>query len=81
MGVVTEQVEHDHLDVKLLIDRKAKEETRGPWEIISLEVGMLNRMTPKELRQLGRWLQQEGKRIGREFKSNGARKEKDAPPA
>ncbi|MEG3078522.1 hypothetical protein R3F64_01460 [Halomonas sp. 5021] len=75
MGVVTQEVEHDYLDVSLVIDQKAKEETRRPWQIVSLEVGMLHSMTPKELRQLGRWLQQEGKRIGREFKSNGARKE------
>ena len=76
MGYVTEEIEHDELPVKLTtVERdKASGECREPWLFIGIEFDHFEQLTPPELRKLGRWLVQEGKRIGREYKSNGAMK-------
>lgn len=76
MGIVTYEAEYEHFEASVMVDRRAEGECRTPWAIISVYMESHERMTPKELRQLGRWLQQEGKRIGREFKSNGAPRNK-----
>ena len=76
MGFVTEEIEHDELPVKLTTVERDKEsgECREPWRFIGLEFDHFEELTPPELRRLGRWLVQEGKRIGKEYKSNGAMK-------
>lgn len=76
MGFVTEEIEHDELPVKLMTVERDKEsgECREPWRFISLDFDLFTNMTPPELRQLGRWLVKEGRRIGKEYKSNGAMK-------
>ena len=76
MGFVTEEIEHEELPVKLMTVERDKEsgECREPWRFISLEFDHFENLTPPELRRLGRWLVQEGKRIGKEYKSNGAMK-------
>ena len=64
------------LVTKLMTAERDKEsgEFREPWRFISLEFDQFENLTPPELRRLGRWLVQEGKRIGKEYKSNGAMK-------
>jgi len=75
MGIVTHESEHDGHPASVKVVQREPGEVRAPWAMISVEIDEHERMTPKELRQLGRWLQKEGKRIGREFKSNGAPKQ------
>ena len=76
MAYVTEEIEHEELPVKLTTAERDKEsgECREPWRFISLEFDLFESLTPPELRRLGRWLVREGKRIGKEYKSNGAMK-------
>jgi len=74
MGFVTEQIEHDELPVTLMTVEREAGETVEAWRFVSLEFDHFERLTPPELRKIGRWLVQEGKRIGKEYKSNGAMK-------
>ena len=76
MAYVTEEIEHEELPVKLMTAERDKEsgECREPWRFISLEFDLFESLTPPELRRPGRWLVREGKRIGKEYKSNGAMK-------
>lgn len=74
MGLIRETLEHDDLPVVIMVVERQHGETREPWRFIDLEFDPGKRLTPPELRRLGRWLTEEGKRIGREYKSNGAQK-------
>ena len=74
MGFVTEEIEHDELPVTLMTVEREDGETSEAWRFISLEFDHFERLTPPELRKIGRWLVQEGKRIGKEYKSIGAMK-------
>ncbi|PTU71457.1 hypothetical protein [Chromobacterium haemolyticum] len=74
MAIVHEETSHDDLPVTIMVSERTKGEFRTPWEMIDLEFDSFQQLTPTQLRQLGRWLIQEGKRIGREYKSNGAPK-------
>lgn len=78
MGLVTEEVRHETVDVTIMTVERQKGEVVEPWRFISVEFDVMERMTPKELRQLGRWLMTHGRRIGREYKSNGAKKSAEA---
>jgi hypothetical protein len=72
MGIIHEQTRHEFLPAEVMVDERGERESREPWKCIHLEVDNMERLTPKELRDLGKWLQQEGRRIGRAYKSNGA---------
>lgn len=72
MGLIREEVEHVELPVTISVVEREKGEMTEPWRFIGLEFEHFERLTPPELRKLGHWLVKEGKRIGREFKSNGA---------
>lgn len=72
MGLIREESAHDDLPATITVVEREKGEMTEPWRFIGLYVDHFERMTPPELRKLGRWLTKEGKRIGREFKSNGA---------
>ena len=74
MGIVREEISHEDLPVSLAVVEREKGETTEPWRFIRLDVEHFERLTPPELRRLGRWLLQQGKRIGQEYKANGARK-------
>lgn len=74
MSIVREQVRHADSGVELMVSEKVAGETREQWRFISLEIDGWGRLTPRELRDLGRWLQQQGRRMGKEYKSNGAPK-------
>lgn len=74
MARIHEQKRHDHLDVELMTSERQELEVRDPWHFINLRVNGTENLTPTELRALGLWLVNEGKRIGREYNSNGAPK-------
>lgn len=75
MGIVIEEVRCEDAAATIMVIEKVPGEMVEPWRIVNLEVDSFENLTPKELRKLGRWLMTEGKRIGREYKSNGAARE------
>jgi hypothetical protein len=72
MGFIIEEKVNPDFPVELSVVQREPHESTDPWRFISLRYDDFQSLTPRELRKLGRWLQQEGKRIGREYKSNGA---------
>lgn len=78
MAFIQESVEFDSvLTVEVL--EKEKNEYVEPWEIVNIELAFSVRLSPKKMRELGKWLINQGKRIGREYNSNGKKKKtKDA---
>lgn len=74
MAIVHEETAHETLPVTITVTERVAGEQRPAWEMIGLEYDSFENMTPKQLRELGRWLISEGERIGREYKSNGAPK-------
>lgn len=72
MGVIHEETSHELLGVSFTVDEREKGSCREPWRFVSLEIDSMESLTPKELRELGKWLVSQGKRLGREYKSNGA---------
>ena len=72
MGLVREETKHETLPAELMVVEREKRECREPWRFVELRVDDFHKLTPRELRDLGRWLQQQGRRLGREYKSNGA---------
>lgn len=77
MALVHEELKHEYLPVSLMVSERQKGEVIAPWAIVHCEVDGMERMTPSELRELGEWLVQQGKRLGREYRSNGAPKHKE----
>ena len=71
MGLVREEVQHDELPMTISVIEREKGEMTEPWRFVGFEFDNFERLTPPELRKLGHWLVKEGKRIGREYKSNG----------
>ena len=76
MGIIHEEIEFQTWETtaRVVVIEKEKGECVSPWLICSVEVDGFGKLTPKELREFGKWLIKEGKRIGREYKSNGARR-------
>ena len=72
MAIVQEEVKHDSLLVELMVSEKVKGEVRDQWRFVHVDVDCMRNYTPKELCELGHWLVQQGERMGREYKSNGA---------
>jgi hypothetical protein len=72
MALIHEELKHEYLPVSLMVSQRQQGECIEPWDIVHCEVDGMSRMTPKQLQELGRWLVQQGKRLGREYKSNGA---------
>lgn len=78
MGRIREQVKHAS-GAELMVVERESQECREPWHFVHLEFdGHGEYMSPKQLRELGRWLVAEGKRLGKQYKSNGAPKGTDA---
>jgi len=75
MALIHEETKHE-LGARLMVSERAKDETRDPWRFVSVEMDGFDNLTPTELRTLGKWMVQQGRRIGREYKSNGAPKAK-----
>ena len=76
MGIIHEEVEFSTYEAtaRIVCTEKDKDACIPPWANYMVEVDGFGRFTPREIRQLGRWLINEGKRLGREYKSNGAKK-------
>ena len=74
MALIHEEKTHQFSGVELMTSEREDHETRGAWQFIDLSFNHKVTLTPKELRDLGHWLVKEGKRIGREYNSNGAPK-------
>jgi len=75
MALIHEETVHPDFGVELMVSERYGSEVREPWRIVSMSLEHFHQdMSPKELRELGRWLISEGKRIGREYKSNGSPK-------
>lgn len=72
MGLIREEITHHIAEAELMVVEREKHECRDPWRFVSLHIDNMGKLTPKEVRELGRWLQQQGRRLGREYKSNGA---------
>lgn len=72
MGIVNEKVSCEVVDASISVVQRDSDECVEPWKIITLEFDCFERMTPKELRKFGRWCMTEGKRIGQQYRSNGA---------
>lgn len=75
MGIVNEEVSCEVVDATICVEQREPDECVEPWKIITLELDGFERMTPKELRKFGRWCMTEGKRIGQQYRSNGALRE------
>lgn len=72
MAIIHEETQHEYLPATISVTERVGKECRPAWEIVSLEYDSFENLSPKQLRELGKWLIAEGKRIGREYKSNGA---------
>ena len=75
MGIVNEEVSCEVVDASISVVQRDSDECIEPWKIITLEFDGSERMTPKELRKFGRWCMNEGKKIGQQYRSNGAPRE------
>lgn len=72
MGIVHEEISCEIVDASISIVQLEAGECVEPWRFVNLEVDGFENMTPKDLRKFGRWCITEGKRIGQQYKSNGA---------
>jgi hypothetical protein len=79
MGIIREQLTNEIGKTEVAVVERTKRESPRPWEIVFLRIDDMGRMTPKQMCELGRWLQREGKRIGQQYKSNGAPKSDTHP--
>ncbi|MGE5623107.1 MAG: hypothetical protein ACM3WS_08130 [Bacillota bacterium] len=71
MSIVNEEIKIAEGAGRVMILERTKGEAVRPWAIISLDLGSISRMTPSELRTLGRELYAIGQRVGREYTSIG----------
>lgn len=79
MALIHEESKHSVHGVELMVTERQGSEVREQWRIVSLSLDSFREeLTPRELRELGKWLIQEGKRIGRAYKANGAPKTSQA---
>lgn len=73
MGIVHEEIQHRDFPVKIDVVERQPGEMVEAWRIADLEIEWSGeRFTPKELRELGHWLVQQGKRLGKSYTSKGA---------
>jgi hypothetical protein len=72
MGLIKETINHPTIDdVEITVDEHAKDETREPYDIVSLDISFSSISNPDELVELGEWLVKEGKRIKKQYTSTG----------
>ena len=55
----------------LEVDEKSKDETREPYDIVSLDISFSSIRQPDELVELGKWLIEQGTRIKKQYTSTG----------
>lgn len=75
MGIIKEEIRHKYIDAVITVVEKEKEETVDRWKFASIEMNSMESLSPVDLRELGKWLIKEGKRLGKEYKSNGSKKQ------
>lgn len=72
MGLIKEEIKHPTIDnVEIIVDEHAKNETREPYDIVSLDISFGSIRTPDELIELGKWLIEQGKFIKKKYTSKG----------
>lgn len=72
MGLIKETINHPTLDsVEITVDEHAKDETREPYDIISLDISFSSIRQPDDLVELGKWLVEQGTRIKHKYSSKG----------
>ena len=65
----------DDFDAIISVVERSPGEVSEQWKIVSLSIETFSpMMTPRELRAFGAWCSREGRRIGREYTSKGAKK-------
>lgn len=79
MAIVTEEIKHEDTNVTVCVTQRESDETHEAWRIISVEMDGYERITPREMRDLGHWLVRESKRIGRAYTSSGAPRKPNDP--
>lgn len=72
MGIIKETIEHPTIsNVEIDVDEHAKDESREPYDIISLNITFAEINNPDQLIELGKWLIEQGTRIKNEYTSTG----------
>jgi len=72
MGLIQETINHPTIDdVEIVVDEKSKDETREPYDIVSLDISFSSIRQPDELVELGTWLIEQGTRIKKQYTSTG----------
>ena len=78
MALVIEETQHEPTNVNVCVTQRQDRETYESWRIISVEIDGYERITPREMRDLGRWLVRESKLIGKAYTSSGAPRKPNA---
>lgn len=72
MGLIQETINHPTIDdVEIVVDKKSKDETREPYDIVSLDISFSSIRQPDELVELGKWLIEQGTRIKKQYTATG----------
>jgi hypothetical protein len=71
MSYIREEISVADGEGRIAVLERSKGEFVRPWAILSPDLGDLDRMTPKQLRALGRELIDIGRRAGREYTVSG----------
>lgn len=72
MGLIKETINHPTIDdVEITVDEHAKNETREPYDIVSLDISFSSIEQPDQLIELGKWLIEQGERIKKQYTSKG----------
>ena len=72
MGIIKETIIHPTIGgVEIIVDEKTKDETREPFDIVSLDITFSSIRQPNELVELGNWLVEQGTRIKKQYTSTG----------
>lgn len=77
MGLIKETITHPTLEVEIEVDEKSKDETKEPYDIVSLDTSFSSIRKPDELVELGKWLIEQGTRIKKQYTPNGKLKKSD----
>lgn len=71
MSIIHEETVHSALDAEITVSERTRGESIEDWYIVHLRVDGMDRMTPNDLCNLGRWLVEHGERIKREYTRAG----------
>ena len=74
MAKIQEEIEKDGVQIMVLRPDEDEYAEEGCIIHLDLQMGGVEQMTAKDLRDLGQWLISQGKRIGREYDEKGDKK-------